>query len=516
MGRADSMEIFSIYAQESSGSSELSRTLLNWDISAIETDRTNGVIPASGSVNFVLRMFNAVTPFTLPRNFDLVVAAVSGAKNSDSAAVDFSWQEGNGLDMEGYTDITRDGTGTNWINMGSSSTDGVVKWGANGDKVGGAFFTSEQSGDLVYKQNFQNGTEDLEIDITGMVECWVANTVPGYGAPFPRYGLGVFLTSSQEVFVAAADATAVVPENLDGARRSYYTKKFFARSSEFFFRRPVIEARWEDNLKDDRGNFFYSSSLATRQENLNTLFLYNYFRGQLRNIPNLTDQKIYVSFRSGSADDTVPFGHRLELVDQPNSPAAGDGTRAQFVTGGVSSTEGIYTASVCLTAASPPLATVYDIWSTAHGAEELHTGSFSPEKINLQPQNSSPQYVTSITNLKPVYTTRETARLRVFTREKNWYPNVYTRVIANPKPFIVESGSFSVVRVADNLTAVAHGTGSTKYTELSFDVSGSYFDLDMSLLESGYAYKINLAFYNGSIGDWQDQPEEFKFRVEEY
>jgi hypothetical protein len=518
MGRADSMEIFSIYGQESSGSSELSRTLLNWDISSIETDRTNGAIPASGSVNFVLRMFNAVTPFTLPRDFDLVVAAVSGAKDGDNKAIDFSWQEGNGLDMEGYTDITRDGTGANWRNMGSSSTDGVVKWGAAGNKVGGAFFTSAQSGDLVYKQNFQNGTENLEIDITGMVECWIADTVPGYGAPFPRYGLGVFLTSSQEAFVASADATTNVPANTDGARRSYYTKKFFARSSEFFFRRPVIEARWEENLKDDRGNFFYSSSLATGPENLNTLFLYNYFRGQLRNIPSLdaSNQVIYVSFYSGSADDTVPSGSRLELVKDDVHVVD---PSALFVTGGVTSTTGIYTASVCLTAAANPLETIYDVWSTAVTAGtfvEFHTGSFGPEKINLQPQNSSPHYVTSITNLKPVYSTRETARLRVFTREKNWYPNVYTRVVANPDAFIVESGSFSVVRVADNLTAVAHGTGSTKYTELSFDVSGSYFDLDMSLLEPGYAYKINLAFYNGSIGDWQEQSEEFKFRVEEY
>ena len=33
MGRADSLEIFSVYAQESSGSSELSRILLKWDSS---------------------------------------------------------------------------------------------------------------------------------------------------------------------------------------------------------------------------------------------------------------------------------------------------------------------------------------------------------------------------------------------------------------------------------------------------------------------------------------------------
>jgi len=46
-------------------------------------------------------------------------------------------------------------------------------------------------------------------------------------------------------------------------------------------------------------------------------------------------------------------------------------------------------------------------------------------------------------------------------------------------------------------------------------VSGNYFDLDMSLLEAGYMYEIKLSYYNGSIGDWIEQPYTFKFRVEE-
>ena len=66
----------------------------------------------------------------------------------------------------------------------------------------------------------------------------------------------------------------------------------------------------------------------------------------------------------------------------------------------------------------------------------------------------------------------------------------------------------------DNYDAVPFGTGSDLHTLMSFDVSGSYFDLDMGLLESGYAYKIKFAYYNGSIGGWQEQPQEFKFRVE--
>tara|TARA_R110002033_G_scaffold157140_1_gene193269 strand:- start:281 stop:439 length:159 start_codon:yes stop_codon:yes gene_type:complete len=51
---------------------------------------------------------------------------------------------------------------------------------------------------------------------------------------------------------------------------------------------------------------------------------------------------------------------------------------------------------------------------------------------------------------------------------------------------------------------------------MSFDVSGNYFDLDMRALEPGYAYAIKLAYYNGSIGSWVEQPETFKFRVEKW
>ena len=119
-----------------------------------------------------------------------------------------------------------------------------------------------------------------------------------------------------------------------------------------------------------------------------------------------------------------------------------------------------------------------------------------------------------MTNLKPVYSTAETARFRVFTRQKDWNPSIYTKAVSVTPPFIIESGSFAVVRMIDDVNAVHFGTGRDLHTQMSFDVSGSYFDLDMGLLERGYSYKIKFAYYNGSIGDWQEQPEEFRFRVE--
>ena len=66
MGYADSLEVFSIYGQTSGStlgrSQEVSRILMQFPITSISTDRTANTIPASGSVSFYLRMFNAETP----------------------------------------------------------------------------------------------------------------------------------------------------------------------------------------------------------------------------------------------------------------------------------------------------------------------------------------------------------------------------------------------------------------------------------------------------------------------
>ena len=61
-------------------------------------------------------MYSAESTKTVPRDFDIVVVPVSG-----------SWDEGLGLDLENYRDLTMDGTGSNWMNatgdvQGSSAT----------------------------------------------------------------------------------------------------------------------------------------------------------------------------------------------------------------------------------------------------------------------------------------------------------------------------------------------------------------------------------------------------------
>ena len=458
MGLSDSMEVFRIYGQQDSGSSELSRVLVQFPISDITTDRTNGVVPASGNVSFYLRLFNAKHPFTLPRGYNMIAASVSRA-----------WNEGTGLDMENYSDAGV----SNWIEASSASS-GVTNWST----AGGDYHAEPRS-----TASFANGTEDIEVDVSDAVERWIAGSQT-------NYGFGVFLQ----------DETAF---------SSSYTKKFFTRDSEFFFKRPVIEARWDSTKRDDRGNFFFSSSLATSEDNLNTLFLYNYVRGRLRNIPDIGTGSIYVSVYSGSADNSAASGSRIRLVQDGTHVAS---TNAFVVTGGYFAT-GTYTASLALTSAANPLTTAFDVWHS--GTTQYNTSSFAPSKLDAYAYTPYSKYVINITNLRDRYYRNETAQFRLYTRNKDWTPTIYVKASAVPENLIIDSGSFKIVRLVDNFEVIPFGTGSENHTQLSFDNSGSYFDLDMTLLQADYAYGVKFAFYDDTAKSWNEYPDIFKFRVEE-
>lgn len=483
MGYADALEVFSIYGQESGStgqSPELSRFLVQFPIDAIANDRAANRIPASGSISFYLKMYNARHPFTLPQDFTLIVAPVSQ-----------SWLEGSGLDMDEYLDLGY----SNWIAASPTS---------NWSQVGGDYLTASN-----YSVTFPQGYEDMELDVSFLVEEWIRfKDVPVAPGVIKNYGFGIRLTGSQEAYFSSSagiDSGSVL-QNINGATESYYTKKFFARSTEYFFKRPVIEARWDDRVMDDRESFYYSSSLATAKDNLYNLNFYNYVRGGLRNIPAVGTNKMLVSFYSSSNGN--PTGSKLQISAGGGTVTAADlNTTASYVS------TGIYSASVALTAAATRLLAIHDVWHS--GGVEFFTGSFYPEP--LPTYDSAPTFnrITSCKNLKKTYSQKDKARFRFFVRSKNWSPTLYTVSTTENPTEIVHSASYSITRVIDNLNAVPYGTGSNFSTYLSYDKEGNYFDFDMSLLEPDYMYEIKLSYYNDSIGDWQEQSQTFKFRVEE-
>ena len=632
MGLADTLEVFSIYGQQASASSELSRILIKFPVSgatsSIGADRDAGSIPASGSVNFYLRMYNTKHAFTVPKNFNLNISAVSR-----------SWEEGYGLDMDNYQDLSYNDVGANWINAASGSPAATllnaidcqglaqndaftmtVPAAAGGDAVahqfvfdnttdinalsdttgfgismtvassyelmaaalvdaingtatsavqyGGAAIGAGSTltagtlgltaavtsttkvtltmddggaagnvanvlaantgfeGDLLlersftgggndwtteggdyysdtsssFSASFDDGTEDIEVDVTSVVEQWL-NSDGNLAGKKPNHGFLI-------MHPLAKEATA----------RSYYTKKFFARSSQYVLKRPVIEARWDSSTKDDAGNFYSSSSLATGTENLNTIYLYNTVRGRLRNIPVVGNGPILVSIYSGSTSATgsAPEGDKYTLPIGGNVVADDD----LNVTGGIVST-GIYSASFAYTGSAT---SIYPVWHNVSlgqtippgdGRIVFHTGSaITVKSFDSDDYNPHPSYVSKITNLRDSYSIREKiTRFRLHIREKDWNPNIYTKASKEVPTVIVEDVYYRLYRTIDRFEVVAYGTGSADHTRLSFDASGSYFDFPVDILESGYSYAFKF-LYKMPDGNYREQPETFKFRVD--
>jgi len=673
MGASDVMDIFSIYGRQSTSSAELSRALIKFPIDGISTDRTNSKIPASGSVDFYLRLYNAPNTRTAPKDAKYVFMMVSQ-----------SWQEGVGLDMEGYTDLTLGNEGCDWMTgsnsgataskatltalsktsgqastrtlvvtdvggnavtftidnslststatkiafgnansnatqfatniaaainaandagtlgvtatssgavvsltmtiisindntnvAGTAITDSVItatsQWSAatvthwhdiNGTMLaGGSYHTAAAivNPDVnteihIFDQTLSNGTENFEINITPWVEQWIAGT-------YSNYGIGIMLTSSQEAS-SSVDALAGYAsgradddgemQNPSGSTTSYYIKRLFGRGSQYFFKRPVIEARWDDITRDDRSNFYFSSSLASAEDNLNTIYFYNYVRGRLADIPSTAAEKtrshiktIYVSVYSGSVGGDWINGGQVDDVAPSDIPVSGatsantgsyqflsadDGEKVRssyltVVTGGIVDT-GIYSASFAFTGSKNPavLSTIYDVWFTgshntvnaSDAIVQYYTGSITPKVLSATPISNKPNYYCKITNLRDKYLNDGTVRLNLYVRDKNWNPTIYTKANSNIENLIIQSASYRVVRIVDNYEAISYGTGSSLYTGLSYDDSGNYFDFDMSLLQPGYEYGFKFSFYDSAVASWIEQDKIFKFRVEDY
>jgi hypothetical protein len=617
-GQADVLEVFSIYGRQTTSSQELARTLIQFPIDQISNDRTAGRIPASGSVNFVLNLYNAETSKTVPRNMILVVNPLYN-----------SWQEGTGLDLEGYRDETKGAEGSNWMvrantpgvaektkftftsdtkteygagsganyiklyngttryniwfNDGSGDTapvadgtevqvslaagsddtaaefaekfkvavDGLSDFSAtrdgaavtvtatvlgptlNAEKVGtispitieitqngtketpwhsvsggGDFLSSSTTpaiyADYHYTQLFESGLEDLEIDITALVERWIEGAGGGGDAGgIANYGMGIKLTSSQEAFGVAqlVHASSDKPtQNIrDGATTSFYTKRFFSRGTQYFFKRPLIQAKWDSRRFDHRGQFFISSSLA-KSENINDLYFYNYVRGRLRSI-NSSDS-VTVSIYSSSAGE--PTGATLKIKNINNN--------LQYAVSANEISTGVYKARLQVTSS---LTNLHDVWSL--GSQQIFTGSITSVPMGSTTHPREPVYFTNITNLQNSYAPTQTARFNLYVREKNWNPTIFTKAKASAPTLSIATASYRVIRTFDDLEVVGHDTGSGLLsTGLSFDVSGNYFDFDMRLLQPGYEYAFKLAFYDDELSSWQEQKREFKFRVSDY
>ena len=347
-----------------------------------------------------------------------------------------------------------------------------------------------------YKFDLVDGTEDVLVNVTALVEEWIVaeSTVD---PDRENYGVMIKLSGSFE----------------DGTRqRSYYTKKFFGRGTEFFFKRPCIEARFDDHIGDDRENFYKSSSLATGPENLNQLYMYNYTRRGLTNMPVLKTDPNGADQTTGEALLKVRLYPELHKSTKPITlpKGGGVGTDNNTHANGYLHETGIYSASLAYTGSATK---VYDVWSDQNN-NQLFTGSAIYVKTHkpLSYNNADEEYVVSLSNLKPYYRTKDKPSLRLNIRKKDYQPNIYTVASNKIQSEVLYNVYYRAYRVIDEQEVISYGSGSIPHTKMSYDSSGSYFKVDMSLFEPGYMYAIEIS--TDSYGQNIVNKSEFKFRVE--
>lgn len=719
MGASDIMEVYSIYAQATTESLEKSRMLVHVPVNKIATQRSSGHIPATNRVNFILKLHNAEHGDTTPSDYTLALSPLLQ-----------DWSEGHGLDMESFSDTGA----SNWL---SSSTNNL--WTDAGSTFAKRAKMNSKTIPAEYTQYFKTGLENLEVDITGLVEGWITDhnnlskhatasiDFTGIGQSFSGEKLQLHSTTGDsEIYqfstksvselgvnyvLADADGdtqatnlvtaitnfssnfSAQVGAGADSAKvfiyqekpgffgntlvssssgvtftvnhfssgegvknygvvvrmsgsaedgtseRSYYTKKFFTRTSSNILKRPGIEARFDTSIADDRGSIVEKSDLAPSSENLNKIFFYNRTRGgALNDIPNTGSELLVQLYENsdGTGDPVVlPVGGGVQshsttfitasrhskgiysaqfsctgsgdtLYDvwkkddfteavspvQANAninvtgfPVSGEtftvqdtsGTSATFIfVGGVNTSDGSKDGSsriiiglaaladsdalidrmvlvfnnqtdIAVTAAhtDSKLRLTQDVAGAAgnttldlsgvtnmahngdntgfhdgvtevvesHTYTSLVTGSgFTINPYAYSSYYKEEDYVCNITNLKKSYRSDETATFRIYTRNKKWQPNIYTVATNNAPVDNVREGFYKVKRVIDDYEVIRYSTSSaTSYSKLSYDLSGSFFDLDMSILEPNYLYEISLLFKQNN--DFVEQSEKFRFRV---
>ena len=212
----------------------ISRFIFKIDFTDLQNKVNNGDLVINNNTRHYLKMTNTVTgdPRLIGNDkatgreratsFDLVVFKI-----------DESWDEGVGYDYEfiDYTDDfgnkIYDKRPSNWFNKTTLSgwtTQGIYSTGST----------------IIDTISFNNGNEDIELDITNYVNGVIlsGNT---------NHGLGIKFDSSLESI-----------NNLETEQ----SVSFFSKYTQTFFE-PFVESVFEDRIEDDRQNF-----IAERQNNL--------------------------------------------------------------------------------------------------------------------------------------------------------------------------------------------------------------------------------------------------------
>ncbi len=405
-------------------SASIARSLVQFDLSALAALTASGKAPSTGS-QYYLRLTNAVHSDTVPTSYDMLIVPVSR-----------SWDEGSGIDVDTYLD----------------------KGFANWDKAKQGTFWTTPGGDFLATPSvtvhFDNGVENVEADVTSIVNAWLTGGLP-------NNGLMLKLTSAEETDTS-----------------DYFIKKFHSGDSHYLDNRPTLEMRFDDSVKDDRANFVWGAT--------NKLYLYNKVKGTLQDVPGIVG----------------PNSLLVRLQDV-------SGSVITSVSGSHTGRAGIYSASLTLATGSYTGSIFYDVWLSA--SVPIMTGTLYPRRDGAFQSNTQEQYIATVKNLKREYENDEIVRLNVFFRTRTYNPAVVRTGSLHMANTVITKGYYRVDNATTNKPVIPLGTGSPETTRLSYDGGGNYFEFYTSTLSKREVYK--LVFFADVDGQLQRIDENVRFRI---
>jgi hypothetical protein len=487
LGQVEPLEIFKIYGNATTTSKESAKILLGWDPETLihksrqlPTYFANYTNSSSYGPQYFLRLYSAPNYESVAQKFYISASAVYTTRTSyeipEGVYSDFNSRVVSVPNFETASlDRSDNATENYWESQVSAPTDG---------NLDGMCLSSHNA------QYFPFGTENLELNVTNFMRKIVA----GANDYFP----------SEVLLSLHKDCTNVSDTYYinNTFTSSSYKKCFYSRHYEDALKAPCIEIRYDDSIQDHRGCFYREALSESTASSEQTIALYNYHNGR---------QKVIGDY-IGNLLDPI----KVRIWDDPTSGSA----LTALLNAGTDYRCGIYTASFGLeTTASY----IYDRWYNSAGTVCFWTGS-----IRMKNQPAESEYVFAITNLRDRYRSVGANRFRVNTRRRGYEPQIYVKYMNDIDYDLPEYMFYKITRCRDKWPVVDYGTGSfyhrlddpvfPLYTRLSSDVSGAYFDLDMSgfvpdLYEVSFLYGFAETGRDGNRYLWKYKEAGQRFKL---
>ena len=220
-----------------------SRHLMSFDISSLMSMFEKNIIMSGNVSSYKLKMTNAIPRNRLLErggNIDKLDKVISHSFDLIAFPINKYWDEGRGYDLlESEFNFTKFGTPriSGYSNWDNATT--LTEW-----DEGGVFENPTASTVNYASQHFSLGNENIDFDVTNLVNSWVSGTTP-------NYGIGVSYARPYELLSSDTQSFA----------------SFFTQHTNTAFS-PYIEVDYDQFIEDDR--------LYVSNNRVSKLFLYTF------------------------------------------------------------------------------------------------------------------------------------------------------------------------------------------------------------------------------------------------